>query len=270
MQTQPPSITIEDAEVLRQEPWQGGYHLLVLRAPFIAPRVQPGQFVHTRLTAPADAILRRPFSVFKADGDTLQILYKPVGRGTSAMCALRPGDSLSLIGPLGRGFPLPRPDAVPVIVAGGYGMAALYLLAKTCPRPGLAFFGGATVEDILCVSDFEVLGWEVRVATEDGSRGVHGLVTAPLDAFLANPSRPSTIELFACGPNGMLRAIAERAHHYSLPAWVSMDRNMGCGLGACLTCVQKVRGPNGHAVWARVCKEGPVFDAQTILWEDEA
>ena len=122
------SIHIEDAVVLRQTAQPGGYRRLALRAPRIAPRVRPGQFVHLRLPAPADTLLRRPFSVFKAGRGALEILYKPVGRGTHAMVALRKGDALSLIGPLGNGFPPPAPDAFPVLVAGGYGMAALSLI----------------------------------------------------------------------------------------------------------------------------------------------
>lgn len=263
------SIRIEDATVQGQTAVAGGYHRLTLRAPAIAPRVQPGQFVHVRLPAPADAILRRPFSVFRTAGEELEILYKPVGRGTQAMVSLRAGDTLSLIGPLGNGFPRPSSDAFPVLVAGGYGMAALYLQAAAAARPGIAFFGGAGAADILCVPDFERLGWTVRIATEDGSLGVRGLVTAPLDAWLTAPDRPPAIELFACGPNGMLRAVAERARRYGCPAWLSMDRSMGCGVGACLTCVQEIRAPDGAVVWARVCKEGPVFAAESVIWKDD-
>ena len=261
-------MLLEEAVVVRHEQRTGDYHLLELRAPEIAPRVRPGQFLHVRLPAPADTILRRPFSVFKAGSDTVQILYKPVGRGTQSMTALRPGAALSLIGPLGNGFPAPAAGAFPALIAGGYGMAALYLHAAACPQPGWAFFGGAAAADILCVPDFEALGWTVRIATEDGSLGARGLVTAPLDAWLGAPDRPAAVELFACGPNGMLKAVAERAAQFNLPAWISMDRSMGCGVGACLTCMQPVRAKDGATVWARVCREGPVFDARTIVWED--
>jgi len=263
-------ILLEDAAVEAHDQWAGGYFLLTLRSPRIAPRVKPGQFVHVRLPAPADTLLRRPFSVFRTDRDTLQLLYKPVGRGTHAMITLRPGDTLSLLGPLGRGFPPPSPKTRPVLVAGGYGMAALYLQAAACPRPGVAFFGGASRTDILCVSQFEALGWEVRVTTEDGSLGTKGLVTVELDRFLAEKGKPELIELFACGPNGMLKAVADRAERHGFRAWLSLDRNMGCGVGACLTCVQRVRAPDGTVNWMRVCREGPVFDSRDIIWEDES
>jgi dihydroorotate dehydrogenase electron transfer subunit len=239
-----------------------------MQAPGISAEVRPGQFVHVRLPAPEDALLRRPFSVFRAEDGQLQILYKPVGRGTAAMQDLRVGGSLSLIGPLGNGFPLPAAGTLPLLIAGGYGMAALYMLARACPAPGLAFFGGAREPDILCVEEFLKLGWEIRAATEDGSLGDRGLVTHPLDQWLKEERAGRCIEAFACGPNGMLRAVGDRAAAGGWRAWVSVDRHMGCGVGACLTCVQKILEPDGQWTWMRVCKEGPVFDSRLVLWED--
>lgn len=263
-------MKLETGILLEQTEVSGGYHLLRLKAPGIAGLVRPGQFVHLRLPSPEDAILRRPFSIFRAEVGVLQILYKPVGRGTHSMLSLRPGDTLSLIGPLGNGFPLPASGAFPLLIAGGYGMAALYLLARACPAPGIAFFGGARQTDILCVEDFKALGWEVRTATEDGSLGERGLVTGPLDRWLDGERAGRRIEGFACGPNGMLRAVAGRAEASGWRAWVSIDRHMGCGVGACLTCVQKIREPGGQWTWVRVCKEGPVFDSASVLWEEPA
>lgn len=264
-------MTLEEAIVVEHLPDAGGYWRIELRAPAIAPRVRPGQFVHVRLTAPADAILRRPFSVFRTKDDRLELLYKPIGRGTRAMTELRPGAVISLLGPLGRGFPTPAPDRFPVLLAGGYGMAALYLLARESGRAGIVFVGGASAVDVLCVPEFEALGWEVCVATEDGSRGLRGQVTDAFDAWAASALSDRTPELFACGPNGMLRAVGQRAIARGWTAWLSMDRAMGCGVGACLTCVQKVRDPSHPDgwTWARVCREGPVFECREIVWEDD-
>lgn len=261
-------MRLETATIVEHAETTGGYRVLTLDAPGIAREVRPGQFVHIRLAAPADALLRRPFSVFQAEPPRLRILFKAVGRGTAAMLELRPGARMDLLGPLGTGFPPPAPGAFPLLVAGGYGMAALYLQACACPEPGIAFFGGAGAGDILCVPDFESLGWDVRIATEDGSLGTRGLVTRPLDEWLAGGRNGRRIEACACGPHGMLRAVAERAETGGWPAWVSLDRHMGCGVGACLTCVQKVRAPDGWT-WERVCREGPVFDSRRILWEEE-
>ena len=261
-------MRMENALIERHVPFTESYRLLRMAAPGIAPDVQPGQFVHIRLPAPEDALLRRPFSVFKADDRCVEILYKAVGRGTSAMVDLVPGQTLSLIGPLGRGFPPVSTDRLPVLVAGGYGMAALYLTAARAPRAGVAFFGGRTRTDILCVPDFEALGWRVVVATEDGSLGERGLVTAALDPWLASRPPGEVPELFACGPNEMLREVGRRAERHGCRAWISMDRNMGCGVGACLTCVCRVRDPQRGSVWARCCREGPVFDSRDIIWEE--
>ncbi len=258
------------ANVIHQEEVQGGYQVLFLDAPAIAPHVQPGQFVHVRVPHMEESVLRRPFSVYRADGPVLQILYKGVGKGTRTMTYLRPGDSLGLIGPLGRGWPRLTEGRFPILVAGGYGMAALYLLARSMPMQGIAFFGGKSAPDILCVNEFEALGWEVQISTQDGSRGTRGIVTHCIDAWWqAADLKGRQVEAYACGPNAMLQAVAERAMARDWVAWVSVDRNMGCGVGACLTCVLKTRTPDGGWRWQRSCKEGPVFECRDICWEDE-
>ncbi len=258
------------AEVIHQEVVHGGYRVLQLRAPDLVPHVQPGQFVHVRVPHMEAAVLRRPFSVYKADGDVLQILYKGVGKGTRTMTFLAPGDTLSLLGPLGHGFPTLQPGNDPILIAGGYGMAALYLLARQLPVKGVAFFGGRSAPDILCVPEFEALGWDVRIATEDGSLGTAGRVTVLMDDWWAARSHDAAhVEAYACGPNGMLQAVAARAQQHDWTAWVSVDRNMGCGVGACLTCVLKTRTPEGDWIWQRSCTEGPVFDSRQIVWDEE-
>jgi dihydroorotate dehydrogenase electron transfer subunit len=264
-------MQLETGRIVEQRSGAGVYRRLVVDAPAIAPRVRPGQFVHVRLPAPADALLRRPFSVFKTGGGRLEILYKPVGRGTEAMRALAAGDAVSLLGPLGNGFPPCPADADAVLVAGGYGMAALYLQARDgAARPGTVFAGGKTKDDILCAGDFAALGWTVRPVTEDGSLGERGLVTDALRRWLAGEGAASRPAFYACGPNGMLKAVGEIAIAAGRPAWLSIDRHMGCGVGACLTCVQKIRAPDGGWMWQRVCREGPVFECRQVVWEDES
>ena len=261
-------MKLEEARVLDHREIGGGYRLLKLAAPAISPAVQPGQFVHVRVPHYETALLRRPFSVYKAEDSSLSILYKNVGRGTATLTHLQPGDSISLLGPLGHGFPEPAAEHVPVLVAGGYGMAALYLLARNATQKGVAFFGGRSAQDILCADEFTGLGWDLHTATEDGTSGYKGLVTEPLDAWLSAEGKDRTPEFFACGPNGMLQAVGERAIRGGWKAWLSMDRNMGCGVGACLTCVQKIRQEDGSWQWKRCCKEGPVFEAREIVWEE--
>lgn len=261
-------MRIEIGTVVSHEPMGPNYRVLTLKLPELAPLARPGQFVHLRIAQLHDAVLRRPFSIYQVEGKHLSILYKTVGRGTASMQDLRIDDPVSIVGPLGNGFPLEVPDTVtPVLVAGGYGVAPLYFLARRLKRRGVLFIGGAKAVDILLMDDFLELGWEVQVATDDGSLGVKGLVTAPLDAWLQTELKGSRPDFFACGPNGMLKAVGDRAIKGDWKAWLSLDRHMGCGVGACLACVQKVR-LSGQETLARVCKDGPIFEARDVIWED--
>ena len=241
------------------------YFRLVLRAPRIAPLVQPGQFAHLRILPLKDALLRRPFSIFQVSGDTLSILYKNVGQGTDVLSRMGPGEELSAIGPLGHGFTVPPAGGeTPLLVAGGYGMAAMYLLAERSRQKGVVFVGGRRRMDILCEKEFRALGWEIRVTTEDGSHGEKGLVTQPVIAELQRGTAGR--KLFACGPTPMLKAIGQLAEEFNVPAELSMDEHMCCGVGVCLTCVIPVKTANGWE-YQRTCTEGPVFDAHQIAWE---
>ena len=261
----------EKCKVVSHEETGPGYRYLVLEAPKMAAELQPGQFVHVRVPALEKSALRRPFSVFDAADGRVTILYKTVGRGTSALNAVKPGDEIAVMGPLGHGFPQ-KCDGVPLLVGGGYGVAPLHFLAKrlqsrnlnnpnnrTIPR---LFIGGRSAADLLAVDKFKALGVEVFTATNDGSAGVKGLVTDPLDDELVKlREKGEKFELFACGPDPMLKAVAMRATGTGSKGWISMDRHMVCGVGACYACIQKtVRGNS------RCCVEGPVFAAEDLVW----
>ena len=242
------------------------YFRLVVRAPQIAPLVQPGQFAHVRILPLKHALLRRPFSIFQASTDTLSVLYKTVGQGTEVLSRMQPGEELNLIGPLGHGFTVLQPvGETPLLVAGGYGMAALYLLAQRSPQKGIVFVGGRRRVDILCEEEFKALGWEVRVTTEDGSHGEKGLVTHALQAELGR--RAPGRKLFACGPTPMLKAVGRLAAEFNLPAELSLDEHMCCGIGVCLTCVVPIKTGDGWE-YQRTCAEGPVFDSRQVAWEE--
>ncbi len=260
------SMQDHTATIASHEPVNADYRRLVLHAPALAGEAAPGQFVHMRVPGLDPVALRRPFSIAGADGESLSILYKTVGRGTAQLARLRPGDTVSLLGPLGHGFPL-TPDGTPILVAGGYGVAPLAFLASRLPSKGVLMVGGRTAADILCTEIFSALGWQAQVATQDGSRGVSGLVTALLDSWMdAHPGKPATF--YACGPDGLLRAVGARAIRAHCPAWLSLDKHMVCGVGACLACIQKLRRPDGSTWLGRVCRDGPIFEAHTIVWED--
>ncbi len=261
-------MTDEKCTVLQHTDVGAGYRHLVLQAPAIAGKSQPGQFVHLRVSALEPSALRRPFSIFNAENGQLELLYKIVGRGTDALSRIGVGDEVQVMGPLGHGFPV-KCDAVALLVGGGFGVAPLYFLARKLlqqpdagQHPPVLFVGGRTAADLLALDRFDALGIEVHTATNDGSSGVKGLVTDPLDdelASLRTAGRP--FELFACGPDPMLKAVAIRATGTGSKGWISMDRHMVCGVGACYACIQKtVRGNS------RCCIEGPVFAAEDLVW----
>ncbi len=257
-----------EATLVGQQPMKGGYSLLRLHAPALAAEARPGQFIHLRIATLEPTALRRPFSIYRAGKGELAILFKRVGRGTDVLASLTAGTRLSIMGPLGNGFPIAPGVKRPILIGGGYGVAPLVFLASRLPGRGVVLLGGRRADDILCTQDFEALGWTVSVATEDGSLGTQGLVTRLLDEALDTVGE--TPELFACGPDGMLRAVCQRALARDCRAWLSLDHHMVCGIGACLACVQTLRLPGGGTRIARVCKDGPIFEAREIVWEDQA
>ena len=262
----------QTVQIVSNERDTDAYFRLVVRAPKIAPLIQPGQFAHVRVPSLKDALLRRPFSIFQVSGDTFSILYKTVGKGTDALAKMEPGEKLSVIAPLGHGFTVPkRGGETPLLVAGGYGMAAMYLLAQRSPQKGIVFVGGRKRVDILCEKEFAALGWDVRVTTEDGSHGKKGLVTQPLLAAIKNSKfKTQNFKIYACGPTGMLKAVGKIAEEFKLPAELSMDEHMCCGVGVCLTCVIPVKTGSDSWEYQRTCTEGPVFDAEKVVWEATA
>jgi len=193
-----------------------------------------------------------------------------VGRGTEALARARVGDAVRVEGPLGNPFPTTC-RGVPLLVGGGYGVAPLHFLARRLVAAGLRpilFVGGRTKGDLLALDRFAALGVEVRTATNEGSAGAKGFVVDPLDDVLIELRRKGEpFELFTCGPDGLLKAVAMRATGTGMPGWISMDRHMVCGVGACFACIQKIRLPNGEAFNARCCVNGPVFAAKDIIWE---
>jgi len=262
----------ELATVKIHKPVQGDYFCLTLSTTEIGPLVQPGQFLELRVPHSADTVLRRPFSIYNVEGDSVSILYKVVGKGTRAMQRLNTGESVDIIGPLGNGFPVLTKGNFPVLLAGGYGAAALFLQARRSAKKGVILIGGQRKLDILCTKEFKELGWEVVVSTEDGSLGKKGLITKAFDRWLKQYRKihgiQKPIEIFTCGPEGLLREMADRAKNNKCSAWLSMDRHMGCGMGVCLTCVIKQKTSETDWQWARCCKDGPIFESREVLWDE--
>jgi dihydroorotate dehydrogenase electron transfer subunit len=180
-----------------------------------------------------------------------------------------PGDSIQVLGPLGRPFAPAAPPAEPWMVAGGVGLAPFAALAEAlvarAARPRL-FYGARRAAELFYLDWFEQRGVRLDLATEDGSRGTHGRVTLPLDRALAAAAATPEIVLYACGPEPMLAAVARVAASHHRTVHVSVERIMGCGLGGCYSCVIPVRDETGVPHFVRSCLSGPVFDADRIVW----
>ncbi len=232
----------------------------------------PGQFVMVKLDNGYAPLLRRPFSIHRlidfGDGVTgIELLYKMVGPTTVQMGGLRPGDTLSLLGPLGRGFTVPPGPARVALVGGGIGIAPLVFLASWLIAGGLApdsikaFLGGRSDADLLCADDFSEMALQVSTTTDDGSAGKKGLVTGPLESALA---AGDTQMVYACGPVGMLKRVAALAEKYKVACQVSIETIMACGMGACMGCAVKSKDPREDKC-RHACLDGPVFDAGQII-----
>lgn len=255
-------MTDEKMKVMAHDDMGNGYRFLRFESKDVSAQAMPGQFVHVKVPGLEDSALRRPFSIFDAQEGVLEVLYKTVGRGTKALNGLMPSDEVSVAGPLGKGFPV-KCSSTALLVGGGYGVAPLYFLAKKLSCEKVLFTGGRTSTDVLGIEQFRAAGVEPVVSTNDGSLGVKGLVTLPLDEKINSLRKEGKdFELFACGPDGMLKAVSDRAVSLGVPGWISMDRHMVCGVGACYACIQKtVRGNS------RCCIEGPVFAAEDLVWD---
>jgi len=223
-----------------------------------------------------DPLLPRPMSIHSIIKDNnrrigFTILYKVVGKGTKLLSEKRDGDKLEVIGPLGKGFDLNRldSDCEPIIVGGGIGIAPLVFLAydimeKGC-KPSI-FLGANSQEELLGLDEFESLGVTPQISTEDGSKGIKGMVTDLLGSYLKS-SKGVRGEVFACGPPAMLEKVVSLAKRQGLKSQLSLERHMACGLGACLGCVVRIRNREGsQSFYQRVCVEGPVFNGEYIIW----
>ena len=222
-------------------------------------------------------LLRRPFGIFRTGAlppdcegqppkEYVELLYKVVGRGTVIMQGLHEGDRVELLGPLGRGFDPGRPGEDKILVAGGIGLVPLYMLASELVKTGSVrlLMGGRTRDDILAVTEFERLGVETYVSTDDGSLGEEGLVTEVLKRKLKKYPEAS---VYACGPMPMIEAVHEICRMRKAPLQVSLEALMACGVGACLGCVVKGAGHSEERPrYLCTCKEGPVFRAEQLDW----
>lgn len=263
------------AEVMANARLSPDYNVVTFDAPEIARRAQPGQFVMVKPAAGLDPLLRRPFSIFERVRDArgaitgLSLLNKHVGVATSLLYEAQAGDRWLVLGPLGQPFVPVDPPAEAWMVAGGVGLAPFVTLAEALAErrtPATLFYGGRSARDLYYENYFETLGVRLLLTTEDGSRGEHGRVIAPLARALADAGPRPAITVYACGPTPMMRAVATLGAQAGCPVFVSLEPVMGCGMGGCYSCVVRVRrGAGSHFV--RSCLDGPVFDGTTVVWD---
>lgn len=271
------------AQILYNKRIKKNCYEMALSAPEIAGNAMPGQFVNIKVADGIEPLLRRPFSIhqiYRQDG--IKILYEAIGKGSEALARRKSGELLDILGPLGNGFDYEgqrltcsgrqgqTDNGRRILVAGGMGTAPLVFLAEKLVRntrsaaykKPLVLLGAKTREDIFCEKEFREFSCEVQISTDDGSRGFRGYVSDLLLKILSTIDyRPSTV--YACGPTPMLKEISRISQEYNIPAQISLEAHMACGIGACMGCVIKTKEDE----YRRVCKDGPVFEASRVIWD---
>lgn len=266
------------AKIADNIPLNKDYNLLTLLPQTNTIEAKPGQFymigcASSIETSPepslckgmSDPLLKRPFSLFRRTEKGFQILYRIKGRGTAIIRNMKPGSVVDVLGPLGNSYPMPSPQKTAFILAGGLGIASVFFLAERIVSSGgdaRIYYGARTETDLLMVEDLRLTAGKLIISTDDGSCGEQGCVTDVFGAFLARyTDSGSAGVVYACGPQKMLEAVSGIARERGIEAYISVEERMACGIGACLGCV--VRTVKGYK---RVCREGPVFRAEEILW----
>jgi len=236
---------------------------MTVLAPKIAGASRAGQFVHVRVSDDFIPFLRRPLSVGPARGDFFRLIFTVKGSGTRLLAAKEAGGEIDLIGPLGRPFIIPGEDQFPILVAGGIGVVPLLLLDNQLPSDremefllGIRSLKDATVDEV------EVGQRRIHLSSEDGGVGFHGSVIDLLIKKLDELNHEKNIVIYGCGPGPMLYALKKLCQERSIPAYVSLEVPMGCGVGACQSCAVPRADGGGYYL---VCHDGPVFNAADVV-----
>lgn len=233
--------------------------VLSFHAPAIAAAARPGHFVNIKVDASCDPLLRRPFSIHRVVGDSVEILFNIVGKGTLILAQKAKGDMIDVLGPLGVPYGIDGGFETALLVSGGLGVAPMPFLTDVLAQKKIPAHNivGARTKKLLSVDHLP----DVHIATDDGSMGFHGSVVACLEHYLHVHPHPAP-KIFACGPNRMLEALATFAQSRAIPCEVSLECAMACGIGICQGCPVEMAA--GDRTYNLVCKDGPVFDATRI------
>ncbi|HOX09550.1 MAG TPA: dihydroorotate dehydrogenase electron transfer subunit [Candidatus Omnitrophota bacterium] len=251
-------------KVLSNREVKPGYFLMSVECPPVARAARPGQFLTIRCGDSAEPLLRRPFGFHGVEGGSFRILYEVLGKGTAKLSSAKAGDTLDILGPLGKGFMVPEGRKNIVIIAGGIGVAPLAFLAeeilKDKKKCVSVIIGARGRNSLLCREHFEGLGIKTLVATDDGSCGRRCFATDLLERSIAG-KKPSETVVYACGPSPMLKTAANAAKKRGIEAYGSFEEYIACGVGACLGCA--IRTKSGYKL---ICKDGPVFKLEEMIW----
>jgi dihydroorotate dehydrogenase electron transfer subunit len=250
---------------------EGSYLALSLAAPEIAERARPGQFVNVGVEA-RGSLLRRPFSIHRVSrqgpwAGTVDFVFSAHGPGTGWLGELGTHDVVSVVGPLGSSFRLPREGLSTLLVGGGYGTAPLFFLGELLTREGHRvdmIVGARTADRLFNTIEAKRMSASVRVTTDDGTAGIPGTVT---DVLAQTVEDCGTQVVYACGPMPMLRAVAVMCADIGVACQVAVEEHMACGVGVCWTCVVPVAGKDGAVRMKRSCLDGPVFNGARIAWD---
>ena len=282
------TIFVEDGEIIAVETHPGDQFIMRIRAPKCAAQAEPGSFVH--ITCDESLPMRRPLSIMRAHDDWIEILYKIVGQGLRLLAQKKAGDKVSVLGPIGQPFRMSPERPNTLLIGGGVGIPPMVYIADWLRQDDgdwnpFAILGSEIPFPFeLQRSKLDVPGipndvnstmplledWGIptRLTSLQGYAGCFdGYVTVLADAWLdALPLEElAKVEIFACGPTPMLRAVADLAARHDLPCQVSLEEFMACAVGGCAGCAVKIVTPEGEAM-KRVCVDGPVFDAATVAW----
>jgi dihydroorotate dehydrogenase electron transfer subunit len=244
------------------------YYRLCIDAKPILKKIQPGQFIHIRVTDGLEPFFRRPFSVYRAKKH-VEIFYEVVGLGTQILADKKRGDDIDVLGPVGNRFSLPPKNIKQIVmIAGGIGIAPFLILSDVlCRERRSAFptlelillYGGRTKSHVYKMKEFKENGCKVLISTNDGSVGVRGRVSKLFSKI--NPDSKSTM-IYTCGPKPMMVSVQKFARKHKLRAEASCEEVMACALGACLGC--SIRTVSGYKT---VCYDGPVFDLHEVIFD---
>lgn len=257
-----------EAEIIKSEELASGIIRLTLKSEYISETALPGQFVNVRCCGNTEKLLRRPISVSDADlnSGTFDIVFMVKGEGTRYLADRKTGDFIDLLGPLGKPFMISGGNERILLVGGGIGVFPLLFLAKQCKEAHKnSLLGFRSREVSVLIEEFKNCSSTIGLCSDDGSLGTKGFVTALAEDEL---KKGKWDIIYACGPEQMLKKVAKLAEQNGTRCQLSLEQRMGCGIGACLVCSCKIKASTEKGWhYARVCKDGPVFWSDEVIWE---